>query len=217
MPSIVATGQSRFNWHTSTACFQSRLIATNNARANLRLRSAAVCPNGYAIVSGPTFTTLVDCDFQWVGWWPDIFTQIQATATITCNQSGQLPQFAVADYESSPEQLYAAVKSWKEHHDALTAVYGELASIKTPEKMEAYLKRTGRNDDLKAFLAAVREGKVSTIVPPSLESLLSTTLKTEGVAKNASVHARWVAKRRKSRVRSGSAGNKPHQSRRTQR
>ena len=182
MPKITAVGRSQVDWGSTTACAQSRIIAERNARANLKTKAAKACPRGYIIKEGPKFTTLLDCDHQWNGWWPDVNTTIQATAKIECNKSGKYPKFAFIDEKADQNELYAAVYEWKEHYNAVIVSYDEIASINTVKKMENYLKKINNEKALKVFLESVEQGKVKTVVPPTLRSLITIPLYGDSLA-----------------------------------
>ena len=172
MPKINASGRGIVSWGSTTACAQSDILADRNARANLLAKAARACPGGYTITEGPTITTILDCVFKWIGWWPDLITTKSSTATIQCDNSSNYPQFVFAGDKPDQEELYAAVLAWKEHYVAVEATYEELASIKTPKQMETYLKKTKYKSHLDAFLEAVNDGHVDNIVPPDLRTFL---------------------------------------------
>ena len=173
MPTIQAIGVGVAEWGTSTDCANSRNQARINARASLRARATRFCPGGYSITAGPTYKTEVDCEFGLNGWWPDLTSTVRITATITCNNSGQLPFFAFVEGGSDQDELYAGVLAWKDHYNAVISSYEELALIDTAGKMQDFLERTGREQELTIFTQAVEAGRAEVIVPPALNTFLT--------------------------------------------
>lgn len=166
---ITKTGSSATTWLTTTSCWSACYNAKNRSVAAIKTAASRQCLQGY------TITKQAACNWPArdpsvlvaSGLWYDCSCNVSCTASFTCNQNAQFPQFA--GLNKGKEIYQTNMKRSQE----VANVKGELPYMTDPETVYEYMLQDHQDGliNAKNVLNDLATGKVQKLVPPSAVGL----------------------------------------------
>lgn len=168
---VTRTGSGATTWLSTTSCWSACYNATNRAKAAINTAAARQCLQGYKITAKPTCTwprrdpSVIVAS----GYWYDCSCNVSCTASFTCNQAGQFPNFLAMNGNRNKEIYQSNMRRM----DEVANVKGELKYMNDPETVYEYLLQDSREGlvNAKQVLNDLATGKVKKLVPPSAVGL----------------------------------------------